>query len=398
MGSPIKVGIILPNVGSGSASGNSFLGVPAISQQEGDYQAVIDTINAAGGVQCHTLTADFQPFDELDASDSETICLQFVQDHVYAALGGFGPTSPDTCLLQNKIPTIEQIMVSEADAKTYYPYYMSANGAYELIIKNFVYATARLGYYNPAKGFKKFGVLLRTCQPSEEPALMSALAANGVSSSEVDIFSFGCDSQVIADPPNEISQAELQFWQDGVTDVTAIGASEDLQDFTNDANSEQSVQHWRPHYLLPDDGAFATISSTQNVPNGTQFNGAIGITGLQYGGIAAGLPESPATKRCDAIMVAHGLPTVYQSGDNFAGNPCDLLWMLSDAMAADPGLAPTGLAPALSRIGSVDMAYPDGPNDFSPGVTWGGEDWREDVFDTSCSCFKAVSASFQKSF
>lgn len=399
MGAPIKIGVVLPNVGSGSTSVNSFLGVPPVSQQEADYNAVIDSINQAGGVGCHTLVGDFQAYNELDSSNSQTICLQFVQDHVYAALGGFGPTSPDTCLLQNKVPTIEQIMVSEADAKKYYPYYMSANGAYELILRNFVYATAKMGYYSPATGFKKLGVLLRTCQPSEQPALMSALQSNGVSSSQIDVFNFGCDSSVLSDPPNEISQAELQFWKDGVTDVTAVGSSTDLQAFTNDANDQQAVQHWKPHYLVPDDGAFATISAAQNVPNGTQFDGAIGITGLQYGGIPAGVPEDAPTKKCDAIMTAHHLPTVYQSSDNFAGSPCDLIWMLTDAMADDPGLDPAGLAPALSRVGSVQMAYPDGPNNFTtPGVTWGGEDWREDVFSGSCSCFKSVSATFQPSF
>lgn len=399
MGAPIKVGVVLPNVGSGSTSVNGVLGVPPVSQQQADYSAVIDTINKAGGVQCHPLVGDFQPYNELNSSDSQTICLQFVQDHVYAVLGGFGPTSPDTCLLQNKIPTIEQIMISEADARKYYPYYLSANGAYELILRNFAYAAARLGYFGPAKGFKKLGVLERTCQPTEEPALTAALQANGVSSSQIDVFNFGCNSSVLFDPPNEISQAELQFWKDGVTDVTAVGASADLQAFTNDANNQQGVQHWKPMYLVPDDGAFATISAPQNVPNGSQFDGAIGITALQYGGIAAGFPEDAATKKCDAIMTSHNLPTVYQSGDNFAGSPCDLLWMLSDAMANDPGLAPAGLAAGLSKVGSVAMAYPDGPNNFStPGVTWGGEEWREDVFTASCSCFKTVSSAFQPSF
>jgi hypothetical protein len=398
-GAPIKLGVILPDVGTGAGSLNGFLGVPPVSQQHAFYQAVIDTINKAGGVQCHPLVGDYQAFNELDSSQSQTICLQFVQEHVFAALGGFEPMAPDTCLLQNHVPTFEQIMISTADSKRYYPYYFSTNGAFEVIIRNFVYAVAKLGYLGPAKGFKKLGVLMRNCIPAEQSTLMAALSANRVGSSQVDVYNFGCSSQALSDPANEISQAELQFWHDGVTDVTQIDASTDLQTFTNDANSQQAVQHWRPYYLVPDDGAFATISAPQNAPNGSQFDGAVGITGLQYGGIEAGLPESAATQKCDAIMVSHGLPTVYKSGDQFAGSPCDLLWMLAAAMANDPGLAPTGLAAGLNRVGSIAMAYPDGPNTFAqPGETWGGEFWREDVFNGACKCFKAAGASFSPSF
>ena len=395
----IKLGIILPDVGSGSVSLNGFLGVPSVQQEQAFYNAVIGTINAAGGVQCHALVGEFQAFNELDSSNAQTICLKFAQDKVFAVLGGFEPGAPDTCLLQNNLPTFEQIMISTADAAKYYPYYFSTNGAFEVILKNFVNAVARLGYFGPGKNFKKFGVLLRNCIPSEQPALMAALAANGVSSAQVDTYDFGCRSSLLADPANEISQAEFQFWKDGVTAVTAIDGATDLQGFTNDANQQQRVQHWKPYYLVPDDGGFATLSATQNVPNGAQFDGAIGITGLQYGGIEAGLPESAATVKCDAIMTSHGLPTVYKSGDQFAGSPCDLLWMLTDAMNQDPGLSPTGLAAGLGKVASVDMAYPDGPNSFrGSDVTWGGEYWRQDVFFASCRCFRAVDANFNPSF
>lgn len=391
---PLKVGAVIPDVGSGSASLNSTFGIPSPAEQQADYQAIFDSINKAGGVACHSLVGDYQVFNETDPSSAQTECLKFVQDKVFAVLGGFEPSTTDTCTLSNHLPTFADIEVPEAEVKQYYPYYFSNAGELELIYHNFTHAVAQMGYLSAARHFKKVGVFYRDCIPGAYQALVTQFAQVGVTSSSIEGYDVGCPSAPFV-PPSTVEAAILKFQQDGVTDVVPVQEYEDLQAFTRQANS----QGYKPQYLVPDDGVVATSSSPTFEPDPTNFNGAVAITPYQYGAIQSGLPEDANTKRCDQVMTSHGLPTVYQSGDQVAGVECNLVWMLVAAMQHDPTLNPTGLAPGLAAAGSVAFSYPDGPNDFkASGGTFGGEYWRPLQFQAGCSCWKVTNPSFSSTF
>lgn len=392
--SPLKIGVVIPDVGSGSASLNSTFGIPPASQEQADYQAVFDAINKAGGVGCHSLVGDYQVFNETDANSAQTECQQFLQDKVFALLGGWQPSTTDTCALQNHLPTFSDIEIPEAEVKNFYPYYFSNAGELELLYHNFAHALAQMGYFSPAKHFKKLGVFYRDCIPGLYQALVAQMAQVGVASSSVEGFDVGCPSTPFA-PPSTVEAAILKFQQDGVTDVAPVQEYEDIQAFTRQANS----QGYKPQYLVPDDGIVATTSSPTFEPDPANFDGAVAITPYQYGAIQSGLPEDAETKKCDQIMVSHGLPTVYQSGDQIAGVYCNLVWMLVAAMQHDPGLTQNGLAPGLAAAGSVAFSYPDGPNDFkASGGTYGGEYWRPLQFQAGCGCWKVTNATFSPSF
>lgn len=392
--SPVKIGVIIPDVGSGSASLNSTFGIPSASEEQSDYQAVFDSINKSGGVACHSLVGDYAVFNETDSTAAQTECLQFVQDKVFAVLGGWLPSSSDTCAVQNHLPTIEQELIPASQVKQFYPYYLSTAGELDLLFHNFAHALTQMGYFSASKGFKKLGIFYRDCISGEYQSLVAQLEQAGLAASAIDSFDVGCSSSPFA-PPSTVESAILQFQRDGVTDVTPMNEYEDLQAFTRQANS----QGYKPQYLVEDDGIVATSSSTTFSPDATNFDGAVGITPYQYAAIATGLPETATTKQCDQIMTSHGLPTVYQSGDQFAGVVCSLAFMLQAGIAHDPTLRQESLAPGLQAAGSVNLSFPDGPNDFkSSGGTFGGEYWRPLVFQASCSCWKVTNPNFSPSF
>lgn len=391
---PVKVGVVIPDVGSGSASLNSTFGIPSASEEQSDYEAAFDSINKSGGVACHSLVGDFAVFNETDSTAAQTECLQFVQDKVFAVLGGWLPSSADTCAVQNHLPTIEQELIPASQVKQFYPYYLSSAGELDLLFHNFAHALAQMGYFSAGKGFKKLGIFYRDCIAGEYQSLVAQLEQAGMAASAIDSFDVGCSSSPFA-PPSTVESAILQFQRDGVTDVTPMNEYEDLQAFTRQANS----QGYKPQYLVEDDGIVATSSSTTFSPDATNFDGAVGITPYQYAAIATGLPESDATKQCDQIMTSHGLPTVYKSGDQFAGVVCDLAFMLKAGIAQDPSLRQASLAPALAAAGSVALSFPDGPNDFkASGGTFGGEFWRPLTFQAACSCWKVTNSNFSPSF
>jgi hypothetical protein len=291
------------------------------------------------------------------------------------------------------LPVFEEILIPGATVKQYYPYYFSIDGELDVVLKNTAQALGHMGYFGAGKGFKKLGVFYRDCIAGEYQAWVGDVEAAGIPASAISSFDVGCPSAFAA--PSAVEEAVLQFQEAGVTTVSPIGEYEDLKAFTNEANS----QGFHPQYVLPDDGTVAVSGSAALEPNPSNFNGAVAITPGQYGAIGSNLPESAATKSCDQIMTSHSLPTVYNSGDQYAGSACNQIWMFQAAASRDPSLTQPGLVAGLDRAGSIATSFPDGPTNFgAPGTTTGGEFWRPVSFHSSCGCWMVDNPTFQPSY
>lgn len=388
----LKIGVALPEAAGGTL--NTVIGAPPAAQEQADYAAVFDSINKAGGVDCYDLSGDYFQADETNPSSVQAGCLQFVQDKDFAVLGGFEPASPDTCLLQNHLATIEQLAVPEGDVQHNYPYYFSIGPTYETLYKNFVGAANQMGFFGPARHFKKIGIFYRDCNAEINQAMLSDLAAVGVSGTKVDRYNLGCNAQ-FASPSSE-QAGVLQFKTDGVTTVTVDNDLIDLQQLTTIANTEDF--HPAGGWVIPDDGSVAVTASANFHPDGTEFNNAVAITDFAYGAIASNLPQTPGTVACNKIMTSHGLPAVYQSPDTFAGSTCSLIWMLVAAIQHG-GPNPTDLAAGLYAAKSTQVSFPDGPDDFSiQGTTTGGEYWRPVTYHSNCQCWVLLNDNYSPSF
>jgi hypothetical protein len=388
----LRIGVALPEAAGGTL--NEIVGAPPVAQEEADYSAVFDSVNKAGGVDCYDLTGDYFQADETNPSSVQSGCLQFVQDKDFAVLGGFEPASPDTCLLQNHLPLIEQLAIPQGDAREYYPYYLSIGPTYETLYKNFVGATNQLGYFSAAKHFAKLGIFYRDCSAEINHAMLSDLAAVGIAGSKVDRFDLGCPAQFAS--PASIQAGLLQFKTDGVTTITFDNDIIDLQNISNEA----AAQNYYPAggWIFPDDGAIAITASANFHPNSSEFNNAVSITDFAYGAIASNLPQTPGTVACNKIMTSHGLPAVYQSPDTFAGSTCSLIWMLVAAIQHG-GVNQTNLVAGLQAAKTTQVSFPDGPDDFTtPGTTTGGQFWRPATYQSSCQCWTLLRDNFAPSF
>jgi len=390
----LKIGVVIPDIGSGSASVNSTFGLPPAAQEQADYAAVFDSINKAGGVHCHSLVGDYQVFNETDSTAPQSECIQFNSDKVFAVLGGWLPTANDNCALGDHIPVLEQVPNSGPTVSKYYPYALSVDGELDLIDHNFAHAVANMGYFSASKGFKKVGIFYRDCIAGEYQTMVGQLKSVGVPASAITSADIGCPFVPFA-PPQDVEQAVLHFQSAGVTDVIPMNEYEDLQAFTRDA----SAQGYKPQYLVADDGIVATSSSPSFAPTASNFDKAVAITPSQYGAIQSGLPETAATKQCDQIMTSHGLPTVYQSGDNFAGVTCNLPWMIEAGVLHESADSSADLAQGLAAAGSVTFSFPDGPDNFAESAgAYGGESWRPLQYQAGCSCWKVSNPNFSPSF
>ena len=388
----ITVGVVLIEIGSGGANLNSTFGIPSASEQQADWNAVFDAVNKSGGAACHPVQGNFQTYNELDSSTSQAACLEFTQAQVFAVLGGFLPTASDVCPLQNHLPVFEETVIPRSDAEQQAPYYFGPSGAIEVVYNNFAHAMAGMGQFDPANGFNKLGILYNDCIAGVHDVLVASLKSAGLADGQLSSFDLGCPAGFSS--PSVLQQAIIQFRRDGVTHL-ATDAGADLQNFTKLAQS----QGFKPKYLVPDTGIVATSGNAAFAPDPTNFDGAIAITASQYGAIASGLPETDATLACDQIMTDHQLPKVYDSGVQFAGGVCNVVWTLVAAMVHAPTLRPDALADGLNAAGSIDYSFPYGPNDFTaPGTTWGGQFWRPLNYSASCACWKVTDPNYQSSF
>jgi hypothetical protein len=386
----MNVGVVLIN----AAGLNSLLGVPSVSAQQAMWSAAFDSINKSGGAGCNRLAPDYQTYNESDSSTAQSACLAFLQHKDFAVLAGFLPQNPDTCLLQNHIPVVEEIPISSKDLQQFYPYYLSAAGAIQVIYRNFANAARQFNVFNPAQGFKKLGIFYSDCQPEVNAAMMADLQAAGVPSSAIDRSDLGCPTSFAS--PSSIEQAVVKFKADGVTTATIDNDIKDTQNITKTSQA----QGFHPQWAIPDMGTTAVTGNPAFAPDPNNFNNALAITPNQYGANnSPGFHEAAADTACDQIMTSHGQPGVMTSPDQFSGAVCNVVWMFAAAVDHAPSVAPEQLVAGLQRVGSIPFAFPDGPNNFSaPGTTTGGEFWRPLTYFSSCGCWRLGSPNFSPSF
>jgi hypothetical protein len=391
-GAPVKIGVVLIELGQGGANVNDTFGIPSTSEQRADYNAMFDTVNKAGGVQCHPLVGDFETYNEFSPPTSTTACNNFVANKVFAVMGGFLPTASDACLMAAKLPTFETTPLPRDDMKRFSPYLWSASGVIERNFVNFAHVMSQNGYFGAKKKFTKLGIFYRDCIPNIYEHFVAGLRAVGVTSAQITKYNVGCPSAIAT--PADDQAAVTQFRNQNVSTVVPLSDGGDIQGFTNVAQS----QGFRPQYLIADTQEVAVVSGANFAPNQPNFNGALALTAQAYGSLGSNLPESAATKSCDAIMVAHGLPTVRKSGNEFAGAVCSFVWILVAAMQHNPDGSKAGLVKGIQAVGRIELSEPEGPADYSkPGTTAGGQFWRTVKYSSACACWKVLQ-DFQPSF
>lgn len=376
-------------------AGNDVFGIPPADYLRSEYEAVIDAINRSGGIACRKVVADFYKINPADQSSMQGQCLDIADSGVFAVLddGGWGSVSAATvsCFAQRKVLYLGAYFLSNSNIQRLYPYVFAFYN-YEELYRDTAFALKDRGYFQPSNGFAKLGFLYRDCYADAINAFITALHDAGIADSQIVPFNLGCPSAFAS--PAALQQAVLTFQREGVTHVTTGYAFGDFPNFTKIAEQ----QRFRPKYGLPDETLIPiSYGNTRADPN--NIAGAIAITVSRNGEEhTPGSTPSAGTTRCNEIMKAHGLKSVYEEPTG-AGNACSLLWILQAAMQNAPSLDRTSFAQGLNRVRSVDLSYPQGPNDFSGAKTMnGGQFWRAAQFVLDCQCWRIVDPAFRPGY
>ena len=391
--SQIKIAISLVSIVG--PAGNQTFGVPTVSDQQSSYQDVIDAINAAGGVACRKLAAQYFQVNPTDSADEEQKCLDIVAAGVFVEIdaGGFyTPGTPD-CFPQHNLPFLGSTILANQERDQFYPY-LFGKVSMDLLYRNTVFALSARGFFSAGTGFRRLGFIYRDCSPPVITEFLGWLHQVGLSSGQISTYDVGCPSAFAN--PGLLEQAILKFKQDGVTNVTEAHDIGDFPNFTTIAEE----QGFHPRYGVPDDNLVSTTYGAQH-PNYANIANAVAITADRIGEERTpGMTPNAATARCSAIFEARGGRSVYLQPGGFGGAACDQLWEAATAIQHAPSLVRSALAAGLESARSVEFAYPTGPNDFAvgPRVTTGDQFWRTLQFLTACNCWRVIDRTFHPSF
>lgn len=374
--------------------GNSAAGQAAADDLIKISQAVIDDINARGGVQCRQLTAKFYKLNPINPDGGRAGCLSVIQDRpaLVVDLGGFAfPQSAYLCIPQQKIPIITLSSVLESELSKYAPYLASPSPDATTMMRDAAFGLRDRGFFDPAKGFKKLGLLYDECSTEVNKALDDYLAKAGITGASK--FTFPCPPNGFGSPA-DMAQAVAQHRRDGVTHVIPLTGSGSFNRYVDAAEA----QGYRPKYGVTDYQGLPITAASNLKPNGENFDGSVAMTLYTFGiNTTPGFTLDAGTKRCQALITKAGLgpENVFKGG----GGACSGLWDAEAALKNARSLAGDGILPGLFAAGTVQHAYanPDvtfkAPNKFAGGDTWWPIQWRKD-----CSCWHPLEATRRPSY
>ena len=391
--SEINVAVTIIDLPAGA---NQALGVPSASEQQSDWQIVVNAINASGGAACRKLVLHYYNVNPADSNDTQQKCLAIAASHPFLAIDTAALTAVGAadCIPGHQIPLVGGGLTSDQLSK-YYPYYISNGDIIANATRNGVLAWNTLGYLSAAKGFRKLGILYHSCFPAYYDAMRQALAKAGVPDNVITAYSLGCPPGG-QDNPADFQQAVLAFKTKGATDVTEANVN-DFGLFTQAA----AQQNWKPQYLLADSN-LAALNPTGTGPNSANFDGAINTIGSRNGEqTTPGYQPTGPTAACNSMFAAQHQPPVYQQQVGYGGVVCADLFFTQLLIDRAPGLKRNALVSGMHAMGTLDESYPAGPTNFSAapaGTPYGLGYWRLIKYVGSCSCWQVPDPAFHPPF
>ncbi|MSW19628.1 MAG: ABC transporter substrate-binding protein [Actinobacteria bacterium] len=357
----IKLGIIVEDYPTDNTT-------PFFFRKDGNaaVKALVADINAKGGIagrQIELVTYDFSVI-----TDSHEACLKLVnQEKVFAIISGYATTASNDCFMKDgKTPVIDVNALTDAGNASYAGYHMTPSPTFDRSAKDWVYGANDLGMFDPAKGFKKLGVVSTSCEASiwDDPAkgIKHWLETVGVTSDKISEFRADCALESLLAAHE---QALLKHSQDGVN-VTMIAAQPVDRNYTALAHK----QGFKTQYIWGD-FHYATQSANAQSLMQDEVDGSYGITAFRQDILA------PAAKACDAVVQAAGLPafTVIQT-DLLVMNYCtdlNIFKAVVEKAAASGTLSQASFVAAAPTVGKIASAV-ELSVDFT-GDTSGGEEF-----------------------
>jgi ABC-type branched-subunit amino acid transport system substrate-binding protein len=381
---PIKVGILLLNIGNISAVG--FGGGPGLSpaEQQTVWDAYINDTNKAGGINGRPIKPTYQTYDPLSDDDMRSACLALTEDaksFVVVDAGGFiGP--PVLCVSEeHKTP-----FILTASSGVPQEYYGRSNGRLFTIfmgadraMHNLVNELARLGVTKT----NKIGILADYHDDTKETPdiLQKYLEQAGYNVAYRNDLS-GDLHTGSSQMPVEVSQMRSH----GVDTIVNIANAVYIAEFVQGADAQQ----YHPKYVSGDWQGGSTNFYFQNMP--ASFDGNPVITTTRVDESKVNLPEAPVDAACIKRAAAALNTTVDRDSDAYGTyvRICAVHSVLVRGLqGAASQLTADNFSAQMQQLGPVKLAG-FGGGALSPGRFDATNAIRTVVWKASCKCLMPI--------
>jgi hypothetical protein len=402
----IKIGI--PYVTSPDKLNQSAGVTNATSGPQRDYaQAVIDDINAHGGLGGKTLVPVWHAYDATSTAPADVqdqaACADFTQDnHVFAAIGSGSDTLLQCLSSAGTVMVDDNVSTYGASTFVKYPTFVElccatlerlANEESTALTAQHFFDPWNTTTGKPGTGAAKVGVLSFD-DPAFKDAVNKVLVPELQAAGHSTQTFFARTPQTAADLQNltaDIKAAVLKFKSSGVTHVIIFESSGELSYFFY---TDALQQHFFPRYGVNSADATQLLIDGKKV-TGAQLNGAVGYSWTPFSDIPAkansdtGKYANDTRKRCVAVMKAKGIKFPSQNGEAIAVLYCDELYFLQYAVGhMGSTINASSWVQAVNGIGAG----------FVPGDTFGSylDPTHHDAADSvyyyryvsSCNCMQ----------
>ena len=229
------------------------------------YTALIDQINAKGGVNGRKIVPVFEPIDPIGTGPAATACTTLTEDDKVFAVIGFFQAADTACYLQtHDTPLIGATPSKASAAQSKAPWFNDVISDNDLVPKE-------MAAFNQERVFakKKVAVVGDTSDQAEVDLVLSELKKLKVDVVQTATNSVPDTDQAATD--SEYAVIAQKFKTSGANVVIAVGDAgvswpEALQD-------NQST--YLPRLIVPDYSDLETVLASKSSSTGAEFTGAL---------------------------------------------------------------------------------------------------------------------------
>jgi ABC-type branched-subunit amino acid transport system substrate-binding protein len=405
---------------TGNDTANRALGANITTgDQQADAQAVIDDINAHGGVAGRKLVPVWYDFQSTDARPYAVIdaeaCARFTQDnHVFAVAGDGITDNFPACISRAggmMVASASSIIGPDRAYFERFPYVFNVGFlTQERMMAEEVRSLVRLEYFSgwnhvtgaPASATPaKLGIISFDTSSWNKPldnVMLPGLQAVGhpVDPANVQRVTYPSDSDQVAGSVAQIQAAVLKFRQNDVTHVIVLDGNGSM---TLHMLNNMRSQHYYPRLGVNSATGVQALYDGY-AQDARSFNGAVGLGWSPTLDLPQGKSDSYFTERtADCIKMIEK-----RTGQRFADTNsasvalgyCDQLYLLAEAInRAIGGVNRDTVSAAIEAFrGSFPAAGTRGVF-FSPSRHDGIEYGYDMRFDSACTCVKYVRGPFR---
>lgn len=387
------------------------VGIPHLDQQQSDaftagfgsgleggddranFQALLDDLNAAGGILGRKVVPVFHTIDftQSAAQYEQEICTDFSQDRrVSFVLVGGSPTL-SRCLIDKGIGVVgDGSQVNTRDYDSMRHYVQPGSFALDRLAALQASEFTRMGLFRGAAP-ARVGILHYDL-PSyhfAKDVLVKGLRERGVAVVEEQAFHYAASTQDLGRTQAQVQSAALKFKASGVTHVLGVELNAWLQGFFALYASQQG---YYPRYGWTSNQVPTNVMSV--VPHEALANSL--LLGFYPTYDTADLREYPAaTVQCFRQLATRGITVTTGNQRSQAAVACDAVRYLTAALTAGKGVTRDALV-----VGARSLE-----RSFTPGVTYasflprgygaGAAAIRPGAFQSTCDCFAYTGPAYR---